>query len=256
MNQLTRLFAPGNLHVWPIAAALFMPMLPNAYARQPEDNSERLALLAEIEAQVAQTSTSLGSDKLDSRVAAALLAVPRHAFIPPALRPQAYSNRPLPIGAGQTISQPYIVAIMSQLLDIEPGDRVYELGTGSGYQAAILAEIGAEVYTVEIVPELAERARQTLQELGYRKVRVRTGDGWLGWPEAAPFDGIIVTAAAARIPQPLIEQLAVGARLVMPVGAVGWVQQLIVLTKRADGRLDRREILPVRFVPVTGEHAR
>jgi protein-L-isoaspartate(D-aspartate) O-methyltransferase len=203
-----------------------------------------------------QTSLHLGTNELDPRVAAALLAVPRHAFVPAELRAHAYDNRPLPIGQGQTISQPYIVAIMSQLLEIDPGDRVYELGTGSGYQAAILAEMGAEVYTVEIVPELAERARNTLRDLGYRNVQVRTGDGWLGWPEAAPFAGIIVTAAAERIPEPLADQLAVGARLVMPVGPAGWVQQLVILTKQADGSLARREVLPVRFVPVTGEHAR
>jgi protein-L-isoaspartate(D-aspartate) O-methyltransferase len=145
---------------------------------------------------------------------------------------------------------------MSQLLEIGPGDRVYELGTGSGYQAAVLAEMGAEVYTIEIVPRLAERARETLRKLGYEKVHVRTGDGWLGWPEAAPFAGIIVTAAAEQIPEPLADQLAVGAHLVMPVGPAGWMQQLVVLTKRPDGSLSRRKTLPVRFVPVTGEHVR
>jgi len=254
--MITRQCTHNSLGLLLLVATLVMQMSPNAHAQQLQENAERLALLAEIEAQVARTSAFLGSDRLDPQVADALLAVPRHAFIPPKLRSRAYANHPQPIGAGQTISQPYIVAIMSQLLDIEQGDRIYELGTGSGYQAAIIAEMGAEVYTVEIVPELAERARRTLQELGYHKVKVRTGDGWLGWPEAAPFDGIIVTAAAKEIPQPLIEQLAVGAHLVMPVGPAGRVQQLVVLTKQADGQLERREILPVRFVPVTGEHAR
>jgi protein-L-isoaspartate(D-aspartate) O-methyltransferase len=238
------------------AAALGLLVLPAACADPIDETAERAALLREIEQQVAETSLHLGRDSLDPRVAAAMLAVPRHELVPPQLRAQAYLNRPLPIGAGQTISQPYIVAIMSQLLEVGPGDRVYELGTGSGYQAAVLAEMGVEVYTVEIVPELAERARSTLQRLGYDRVHVRAGDGWLGWPEAAPFDGIVVTAAAERIPEPLVDQLKTGGRLVMPVGPAGWVQQLIVLTKEADGALARQEILPVRFVPVTGEHAR
>jgi protein-L-isoaspartate(D-aspartate) O-methyltransferase len=240
------------------AFALGFLLLPAACADEAGGDGEdarRFQLLAEIQRQVQETSLQLGSDELDPRVAAALLAVPRHEFVPPMLRAQAYRNRPLPIGAGQTISQPYIVAIMSQLLGVGEGDRVYELGTGSGYQAAVLAEMGVEVYTVEIVPELAELARATLGRLGYRKVHVRAGDGWLGWPEAAPFDGIIVTAAAEEIPRPLVDQLKTGGRLVIPVGPAGWVQQLILLTKQADGTLARREILPVRFVPVTGEHA-
>lgn len=246
-------FPPAEGGARILACLLCIVTLPAACAQQTGDGSERAALVAEIEQQVIQTSQALGHDRLDPRVAAALLAVPRHAFVPPAQRAHAYSNRPLPIGSGQTISQPYVVAIMSQLLDVEPGDRVYELGTGSGYQAAVLAEMGIEVYSVEIVPELAERARDILQRLGYDKVRVRAGDGWLGWPGAAPFDGIIVTAAAERIPQPLIDQLDVGARLVMPVGPVGWVQQLVVLTKQPNGELARRDVLPVRFVPITGD---
>jgi protein-L-isoaspartate(D-aspartate) O-methyltransferase len=238
------------------AAVLSLFLLPGACADQLDASAERAALLAEIERQVEETSLHLGTDRLEPRVAAAMLAVPRHAFVPAQLRARAYSNRPLPIGAGQTISQPFIVAIMSQLLGVGPGDRVYELGTGSGYQAAVLAEMGVEVYSVEIVPELAERARKTLERLGYRNAHVRTGDGWLGWPEAAPFEGIIVTAAAEKIPEPLVDQLATGGRLVIPVGPAGWVQQLILLTKQSDGSLAEKEIFPVRFVPVTGEHAR
>jgi protein-L-isoaspartate(D-aspartate) O-methyltransferase len=145
---------------------------------------------------------------------------------------------------------------MSQLLALGPGAKVFELGTGSGYQAAILAAMGAEVYSVEIVPQLAERARRTLERLGYHGVHVRAGDGYLGWPEAAPFDGIIVTAAAERVPQPLIDQLVRGGRLVMPVGEHGWIQRLVVLHKTATGAIERREVLPVRFVPITGPGVR
>jgi protein-L-isoaspartate(D-aspartate) O-methyltransferase len=256
MNQHVRTPLRPPIRYRITAAALGLLLLPAACADPVDDTAERAALLREIEQQVEETSLHLGSDRLDPRVAAAMLAVPRHELVPPHLRAEAYRNRPLPIGAGQTISQPYIVAIMSQLLRVGPGDRVYELGTGSGYQAAVLAEMGVEVYTVEIVPELAERARAALKRLGYDRVHVRAGDGWLGWPAAAPFDGIIVTAAAERIPEPLVDQLRTGGRLVIPVGPAGWVQQLIVLTKEADGALAREEILPVRFVPVTGEHAR
>ncbi|MEY6433165.1 protein-L-isoaspartate(D-aspartate) O-methyltransferase [Thioalkalicoccus limnaeus] len=222
----------------------------------PSDRGEREALVHAIELQVQETRHALGTDRLDPAVIAALRAVPRHAFVPPSLRHQAYQDRPLPIGGGQTISQPYIVAIMSHLLGVGPGDRVYELGTGSGYQAAVLAEMGAEVYSVEIVPELADRAAKTLAELGYQNVRVRAGDGYLGWPEAAPFAGIIVTAAAGHVPQPLLDQLAPGGRLVMPVGDPGRVQQLVVIEKDLDGAIVQRSILPVLFVPVTGDRVR
>jgi protein-L-isoaspartate(D-aspartate) O-methyltransferase len=205
---------------------------------------------------VVETRLALGTDQLDPAVIAAMRRVPRHAFVPAELGDEAYGNHPLPIGAGQTISQPYIVAIMSHLLGVGRGDKVYELGTGSGYQAAILGEMGVEVYSVEIVPELAARARETLQRLGYENVHVRAGDGYLGWPDASPFDGIIVTAAADHVPQPLIDQLALGGRLVMPVGSPGWGQQLVVMEKTATGVLERRDVLPVRFVPVTGPNVR
>jgi protein-L-isoaspartate(D-aspartate) O-methyltransferase len=256
MNQAHRKRTVSVLHLPFTAAALGILLLSAACAAETDEAAERAALLAEIQQQVKDTSLHLGTDELDPRVAAAMLAVPREAFVPAALRAQAYSNRPLPIGAGQTVSQPYIVAIMSHLLGVGPGDRVYELGTGSGYQAAVLAEMGVEVYTVEIVPELAERARETLERIGYGQVHVRAGDGWLGWPEAAPFDGIIVTAAAETIPEPLVDQLATGGRLVIPVGPAGWVQRLMLLTKGTDGKLAQKEILPVRFVPVTGGHRR
>ena len=221
-----------------------------------EMSARREALIAEVEADVRMTADSLGFSRLDPAVIEALRRVPRHAFVPEWEQDLAYGNHPLPIGAGQTISQPYIVAIMSQMLRVGPGDRVFELGTGSGYQAAILAAMGVDVYTVEIVPELAERARETLEALDFDRVQVRAGDGWLGWPEAAPFDGIIVTAAAPRIPDPLVDQLKTGGRLVIPVGLPDGIQQLVVYEKEPSGELVGRHHLPVRFVPVTGGHGR
>ena len=192
----------------------------------------------------------------DPAVLAALETVPRHLFVPPGERGQAYSDRPLPIGAGQTISQPYIVGLMTSLLELKPGARVLEVGTGSGYQAAVLSRVAGEVYTIEILRPLAERARHTLADLGYRNVHTRVGDGFQGWPEAAPFDGIIVTAAPPAVPEPLLRQLKVGGRLVIPVGGRDSLQNLLVLTKRPDGGFDRASVLPVRFVPMTGEAQR
>ncbi len=218
--------------------------------------ARRDALIAEVESEVSATADSLGFDRLSPAVLAALREVPRHAFVPAEHQALAYRNHPLPIGGGQTISQPYIVAIMSQLLGVDPGDRVFELGTGSGYQAAVLAAIGVDVYTVEIVPELAKRAQRTLAGLGYTGVQVRAGDGWKGWPEAAPFDGILVTAAAPRVPEPLIDQLKTGGRLVIPVGEPWDIQELAVYEKDAAGRLRGKALLPVRFVPVTGAQGR
>ncbi|NEX20611.1 protein-L-isoaspartate(D-aspartate) O-methyltransferase [Thiorhodococcus mannitoliphagus] len=217
-----------------------------------EMSEERKRLIGQIQAEVLATAGELGFARLSPAVEAALLKVERHAFVPAPRRDLAYLNSPLPIGSGQTISQPYIVAIMSQLLGVGPGDKVFELGTGSGYQAAILAAMGVEVYTVEIVPELAEQASKTLASLGYDRVHVRSGDGWQGWPEAAPFDGIIVTAAAPRIPQPLVDQLAADGRLVIPMGAPDRIQQLALFSKDEHGALVRENLLPVRFVPVTG----
>lgn len=186
----------------------------------------------------------------DPAVLAAMRRVPRHEFVPAALRAWAYDDRPLPIDAGQTISQPLIVALMTELLQVKPGQRVLEIGTGSGYQAAVLAELGVEVYSIEIVETLANSARATLHRLDYRRVNVRAGDGYLGWPDAAPFDGIIVTAAPPTVPKPLIDQLKPGARLVVPEGKRE--QELVVYAKSADGKLRRTSVLPVRFVPMTG----
>jgi protein-L-isoaspartate(D-aspartate) O-methyltransferase len=176
--------------------------------------------------------------------------VPRHAFVPADYRSLAYEDRPLPIGSGQTISQPYIVALMTELIDPEPGDRILEVGTGSGYQAAVAGEVVAEVYSIELLPELAISAAERLQRLGVENVTVRAGDGYLGWPEHAPFDGILVTAGADHVPEPLVEQLAPGARMVIPVGEGGPDQVLKVIEKRPDGGVEIEDVLPVRFVPL------
>ena len=186
----------------------------------------------------------------DRAVLDAIRAVPRHRFVPPPLTEQAYTDRPLPIGEQQTISQPYIVALMTELLDPRPGDTVLEIGTGSGYQAAVLAELVAHVYTIEIIDVLAKRADSTLKNLGYKNITVKTGDGYQGWKEHAPFDGIIVTAAPDHVPQPLLDQLADGGHLVIPVGDE-W-QELVVLTREGK-EITRRSVTPVRFVPMTGE---
>ena len=214
----------------------------------------RAELLAEVRDHIRWTAAQTGINALPDSVGNALLSVPRHEFVPRMRRGQAYLNRPLPIGHGQTISQPYIVALMTALLNIDATSRVLEIGTGSAYQAAILAEIVAEVYTIEIVPELGRQASVRLRELGYDNIKTRIGDGYVGWPQAAPFDGIIVTAAAPRIPPALIAQLKPGARLVMPVGGRFVTQDLVLVEKTMAGEVTTREILPVRFVPLTGEH--
>ncbi|MCD6385673.1 protein-L-isoaspartate(D-aspartate) O-methyltransferase [Candidatus Sumerlaeota bacterium] len=186
----------------------------------------------------------------DPRVLSAMLKVPRHKFIPEEYRSFAYYDSPQPIGEGQTISQPYIVALMTELIEPKEQDKVLEIGTGSGYQAAILAELVDEVYTIEIIPTLAKRAESTLKQMGYTNIHVRCGDGFQGWPEAAPFDAIIVTCAPPEIPEPLIEQLKVGGKLVIPVGE--YYQELIVATKTKKG-IKKKSVIPVRFVPMTGE---
>lgn len=191
-------------------------------------------------------------DIVDERVLAAMGRVPRHLFVEPALERFAYDDRPLSIGAGQTISQPYIVALMIQLLQVQPSHQILEVGTGSGYQAAVLAELAGEVYTIEIIPSLAEGARGRLEALGYRNVHVRQGDGYEGWSEVAPFDGIVVAAGAPQIPLPLIEQLREGGRIAIPVGVVRGTQDLI-LGERRGGKLQTRSIAPVLFVPLTGK---
>ena len=216
--------------------------------------SERAALLAEVEAQVGSLGRGLGFHRLSNAVRRALLEVPRHEYVPADQAALAYRNRPLPIGHGQTISQPLIVAVMTELLQVEPGDRVFELGTGSGYQAAVLSAMGTKVYSVEIVTALGERARAALDRTGHAEVRTRIGDGYHGWPEAAPFDAIIVTAAGDHIPPPLIQQLKPGGRMVLPVGSRYRTQQLVLVERDLEGRVLTRELMPVRFVPLTGKH--
>lgn len=207
-------------------------------------------LLREIGSEARDTESWTGRATYSDRVMAAMARVPRHEFVPEWEIPFAYANRPLGIGHGQTISQPYIVAVMTDLLDLNEDDRVLEVGTGCGYQAAVLAETAGQVYTLESVPELAEQARLRLQRLGYRNVTVRVGDGYRGWPEGAPFDAIMVTAAPPEIPPALGEQLKTGGRMVIPVGGRNETQMLYRCVKQADGTLSKEAKLPVAFVPM------
>ena len=201
----------------------------------------------EIERKQMVESQIRGRGIQDERVLAAMSQIPRHQFVDSPWKDLAYSDRPLPIGHQQTISQPYIVAYMSEAAEISTQDKVLEIGTGSGYQAAVLGEIAQKVYSIEIIPQLAQRARQTLAQLGYKNIQVKTGDGYEGWAEYAPYDAIIVTAAPEKIPQPLIDQLATNGKLVIPVGS--WFQEIVVLTKTED-RIIEKKTLPVRFVPM------
>ena len=204
------------------------------------------------EAMVRQQLTSGERNIRNQRVIEAMNQVPRHQFVPPAQRPSAYDDRPLPIGHGQTISQPYVVAFMTEALDPQPGDRVLEIGTGSGYQAAILAGLVKEVWTIEIIEPLARTAEAALKAEGYDNVHVRAGDGYAGWPEQAPFDSIIVTCAPDHVPPALIEQLKDGGRMMIPVGPEGGAQELVLMRKRGES-IERDSVLPVRFVPMTGK---
>lgn len=217
------------------------------------DDTEQMLRDIRLEAEL--TSDYTHKDTLDERVMAAMAAVPRDAFVPKALRYRAFDNGPLPIGHGQTISQPFIVALMTDLLKVKAGDTLLEIGTGSGYQAAVLGQLAKQVYSLEILPELAASASERLLALGYRNIDARQGDGYLGLPELAPYDGIIVTAAAPHVPPALARQLKPGARLVIPVGHPGWSQDLKLLEKREDGGVDERTVLSVVFVPLTGAHS-
>jgi protein-L-isoaspartate(D-aspartate) O-methyltransferase len=220
-------------------------------AAAQERGAERAAMVEMIEAHAALAPRALARGGIDPRVLAVMRSVPRHAFVPQAVRAFAYEDSPLPIGFGQTISQPFIVALMTDLVEPGPGDRVLEVGTGSGYQAAVLSPLVEAVYSIEIVPELGRRATEVLNALGYRNVETRVGDGYYGWPETAPFDGIVVTAAAGQIPPPLVAQLKPGGRMVIPIGGPFATQQLMLVEKRADGGIATRQLLPVRFVPLT-----
>lgn len=220
-----------------------------AHAQDPHAAARR-ALVAELRAEAEGDRD--GYTRIDREVLNVIGRVPRHAYVPPSERDNAYDNRPLGIGYGQTISQPYIVALMTTLAAPGAGQKILEVGTGSGYQAAVLAEFGAKVYTIEIVEPLAKQAGQRLR--GYRNVATRTGDGYYGWKEHAPFDAIVVTAAASSIPPPLLAQLKPGGRMVIPVGSSFFTQTLLLVRKDAVGRVRTRQVLPVRFVPLTGRH--
>lgn len=213
-------------------------------------DSERQAMLEELREESRQ-SEQYGAPPLSEPILEVIARVPRHEFVPEDLRRYAYENRPLPIGAQQTISQPYIVALMTDLAEVTKDDVVLEIGTGSGYQAAVLSEIAGRVFTIEIIEMLGRRAADDLARLGYDNVTARIGDGYAGWPDEAPFDAILVTAAPEEIPEPLIEQLAVGGRMVIPVGAEDEVQILQVLSKQEDGRVIVHNVTAVRFVPLT-----
>ncbi len=218
--------------------------------RQHDKAEAQQTLIAEITDETAETAGLTGRQVLSPRLLAALAKVRREAFVPPSEAELAYINAPLPIGHGQTISQPFIVAIMTELLDLEPGDVVLEIGSGSGYQAAILAELARQVYGVEVIPELVENARRALAAEGYRNVEIRCGDGAQGWAEHAPYDAIIVTAAAAQIPPALVAQLRAGGRMVVPVGESGRRQILVLLEKDKADRVTQRDIMDVAFVPL------
>jgi protein-L-isoaspartate(D-aspartate) O-methyltransferase len=227
-------------------AAIMIAAIPGVPRASDVDAQRRAHLLQELESGRGQQT------RFGARVLEVLGRLPRHRFVPAAQRAHAYENRPLPIGHGQTISQPYIVALMTDLLRTQPEHRVLEIGTGSGYQAAVLAELVDRVYTIEIVEPLGVQARALFEDLGYENIDTLIADGYYGWPEHAPFDSIIVTAAAGQIPPPLVRQLKPGGRMVIPVGPAFLTQTLMLVEKDDDGRVRSREILPVRFVPLTG----
>ena len=232
------------------ASLLLLVLAQSSLAQAPSFAHERERMLEDVDTLMRLTSEETGRRQLSPCVRHAMQGVPRHRFVSDSQQSVAYANRPLPIGEGQTISEPFIVALMTELLDLEPSSRVLEIGTGSGYQAAILSECAGRVYSIEIVRTLGERAAARLAELGYRNVEVRIGDGYEGWPQAAPFDRILVTAAPERVPKPLIDQLKPGGRMVVPVGPRGLVQNLLVIRKDSTGNIVTESRLAVRFVPM------
>ena len=230
---------------------LFVSML--AFADDADYAAARAAMVEELWL-YAQFVDDPDEARISDAVMASMSTVKRHELVPPSKRRYSYENRPLPIGYGQTISQPYIVALMTELIDVDADDVVLEVGTGSGYQAAILAELVDHVYSIEIIPALAIRAKQDLERLGYKNITTMLGDGYYGWKEHAPFDAIVVTAAASHVPPPLIEQLKPGGRMVIPVGERFMTQTLLLLEKTEKGEVITRQYGAVRFVPLTGEH--
>jgi protein-L-isoaspartate(D-aspartate) O-methyltransferase len=236
-----------------VATALLLALTWARPAAAQDFASERRRMVDDITALARKTQAEVGKPAFDDRVMAVMARVPRHEFVPAGQVASAYRNRPLPIGHGQTISQPYIVALMTDLARVEADHKVLEVGTGSGYQAAVMAHLAKAVYTIEIVEPLGLQAAQRLKTLGYGNVQVRLGDGYHGWPEHAPYDAILVTAAASHVPPPLVRQLKPGGRMVIPVGASFMVQQLMLVEKRLDGSISTRQIVPVSFVPLTGQ---
>lgn len=245
-NEMTKAVRRGMR----VPAFWLVVLLLGGTAQAEELAREREAMVREV----AAMAHAVGEGEIALSVLAALGRVPRHEFVSPLLRLHAYANRPLPIGHGQTISQPYIVAVMTDLLKVGAGKTALEIGTGSGYQAAVLAELGVKVSSIEIVQPLAEDAAARLRRLGYVGIATRAGDGYHGWPERGPFDAIVVTAAASHVPPPLVQQLKPGGRMVIPVGPLFQTQQLMLVEKRVDGTLATRQLMPVRFVPLTGGH--
>ena len=239
---------------WFIVIGIILLLFSTHVVAEDIFQRQRQQLVDTIKADVVLTSDYLNQGSLDKRVLDAIGKVPRHEFVSDDQRPYAYENRPLPIGYGQTISQPYIVAIMTDLLKLKKTDRVLEVGTGSWYQSAIFAELADSVYTIEIVKELGEQAADRLKKTGYNTVHTRIGDGYYGWETAAPFDAIVVSAVASHIPPPLIKQLKPGGRMIIPVGAQFMTQYLVLVTKDIDNKIATRQVLPVRFVPFIGKH--
>ena len=237
-----------------LLAALMLLLGAVALAAPDTYREARMDMLEAIRDSTAETVDYTGRSKLSRRVMTAMAEVPREEFVGEDMKARAYLNSALPITHGQTISQPFIVALMTDFLEPEPGDIVLEVGTGSGYQAAVLSGLVKHIYSIEIIAGLTESARKVLERLGYDNITLRTGDGYLGWPEHAPFDAIIVTAAADNIPPPLVDQLKPGGRMMIPVESPGGFQELILVEKGENGSTTERSVLPVRFVPLTGDH--
>jgi protein-L-isoaspartate(D-aspartate) O-methyltransferase len=241
-----------------LALTIFVATVACAAPTQAQDarGDERSAMIEVIEAHARFAPTAVENGKLDPAVLQVMRTVPRHEFVPAGVRVYAYQDRPLPIGYGQTISQPFIVALMTHLLELDRGEKVLEIGTGSGYQAAVLSPLAERVFSIEIVPELSASASEALKRLDFANVETRVGDGYYGWPEEAPFDAIIVTAAASQVPPPLVKQLKAGGRMVIPIGGPFYTQQLMLVEKGDDARITTHQLLPVQFVPLARREAK